>query len=267
MIINQNLGGMKIYSDVQVSDVQANYLKNFIHENYEIEYQNVKDINEAKYFMLCDVHDRVGYKKINSTFIDTFSQPSDMIMIEAEPSMQEIKAKESAQSCWLKTSTKIIGWDLDKIENFIGNDFSKCVRPDLLLKRDIAIGKLLDPNNKEDRSVLWEEAVDTGAKIVSIIRPPGLLERLKETFPPRVSAMIKSLNAVSGFADRVFLIAGTSHLIEIIKDERCSLKDFYNWIAEKKVVILRPKANKVYEAETPIHYIDLKYHLRHQGYI
>lgn len=259
---------MALSSTDSIFSVHENIsLFDYIIENYDIKYQNTSDIKEVKFFLLCDIHNRPGVKKINSTFIDRFCSNNDYIMVEAQPSLQEVSAQESYQSSWLKSSSKIVGWDLDKIENIVGEQLSKYVRTDLLIAHDIPIEKLLNPNCKEDKKLLKEAAIEIGAKILALSMdvPDNFKDKIAETFSKRVVSMIQSLNGISAKADRVFLTAGAVHLIELpifSEDSRFSIEKFQDWLQGNKAMILMPKVKKINKIEEPIEYLEMEYALK-----
>lgn len=217
-------------------------LNEFVDANYDILYGN---INEADEFLLVDAPDSVGHREINSQFINTFATPNDMVLIQAIPSMKEIKAVEASQSSWLKTTAKIVGWDRGTVEEI--QKLPVCVQSEKdTIKINLILMQLRESTeDNEELNEKLKKAIRNNFELIGELfsHEKEIADNEAQTFPTSVESMKNSLIEAKKQSKRTFLIAKSLYLVpeEENDDARLSNKELEQFIQTRKVVILLPK--------------------------
>jgi hypothetical protein len=231
-------------------------ISGFINRNYNVVYKgvnvNTEDFSNVNEFLLGDNHESAGHSEINSLFINTFSNKSDVVLVEAIGSMQQIKRDEAVQSVWLITPAQIIGWDTGTVEEMSGSTLFQQTG-NLEIQTQILLRQLLDPNFTGNKEKVKLELDKTIIKTMSLL--PEFMKQIKDLeetvvriLQGRVKSMEDSLIKVKETSSRTFLIAGENHLIqENTEDSRCSLESFHEFLNNRNVVVLFPKSEKAQE--------------------
>lgn len=227
----------------------------FINCYYDVIYKgekvNTEDFSNVDEFLLGDIHNSPGHSEINSLFINTFSIKSDVVLVEAIPSLQQIEKDQAFHSVWLKTESKIMGWDSGTLEEMLGSPLCQKIG-DIEREGQVLVRQILDPNdtcNKEDLSLkLGKKLMNSNPLALEyIIHHDSISKKMAKSFCGRVKSMKDSLIKVKETSTRTFLIAGTKHLQEDTTNPDFSLGDFPEFLKTRNTVILFPKGEKAQE--------------------
>jgi hypothetical protein len=216
----------------------------FIDQFYDVKFKGQQvpehNFNSVEEFLLAEKHDALGYDVINSLFINTFSKPQDVVLVESVYSMKKIDKEEALQSICLTTNTSIMGWDTRFYESTDGFQFHM----------KIFLRDYLNPNYIGDKDALKNNM----ASFINDYEIPHdnssskeIYEKIAEDFPLRTVSMVESLQKAKNIATHTFLIAGYWHLQNELKDSRFSLDKLYADIKDRDLMILFPKISKVEE--------------------
>jgi hypothetical protein len=234
---------------------QTPNLTSYLQENYDILFLNQKQHNleKIKFFLLAEQHDQIGHKHIHSEFINLFSGPKDVILVEGVPSLFPINKEESLPSIWLKTLAPIMGWDSNWMQKITGIDTNEM---DLFGIQLIDLTKrIAECSSQAARAKLLDQYQQLTKKLIPHLpkiqqmMEESFLDKIKETFPARLEAKLNTLQAVSKTHQHIFLIAGLYHLWQdtthpFFQGADTSLESLYAFLATQDAVILMPKIDK-----------------------
>lgn len=241
----------------------------FITDHFEIVFQGepVKDLAQVKEFYLTDIHTCLGHRTLYTTFADLFATPQSIIFAECVKALQICEAREAFHTCSMKNLALVMGWDLDPSDiTNLGNSF----RSDLQSDNDNFYFryKMLNPGiTQEQRVQLLRQFL---IRLVNHHKNFGMEnlsqlsttlhkienEDLPQTFVARTENMMKAVAMMAPRTDRSIIIAGEAHLIrhtvgKYRDDSRFDLDTFLAFLQTRNAVILKPKPDKLKEAETP----------------
>lgn len=246
-----------------------NAFGDFIETNYDVLYQSgVSEPSEAEWIFLGENHENMGVRKINSLFLQKFTNESDLILLEGTPSHQKIKHASQVTLNSKNKNFNVVGWDMDAgdFENY-GRTVSEAQREETAKTQRITLKLLESDLKEEEKSKLEDELVKLSIKQVKdCIQQMGKqsLNPFKYaalTFEKRTQSLIKSCNIASDQFTRKFLVAGEGHFKETSsineignmanhfrEDAESALKignecykKFKEFIKDKRAVILSPK--------------------------
>lgn len=226
------------------------FLKSYIDNNYDVIYQSSKvesDFSNVNEFLLAEMHDSTGCNEVNSLFINLFARKSDIVMVEAIPSMRKIAPHQALQAVHLRTQAPIVGWDQGTIQDMgFPTILQRSGRLEIAGRSKLK--DLDDPLFEGSRQKLAEELQSLCAEAQNSIVPKLLeeaqviAELVAATFPQRTKAMERSLRQARECARITYLISGRWHLIQSEQpDPRFSLAAFHDFLTNRHAVVLLPK--------------------------
>lgn len=229
-------------------------LKEYIHANFDVIYKSdlVDDVSDADEFLITEQHDSPQVKRANALFINTFKTKNSIVFYEGDTSL--LPPKNPLGVCrWLQLENEdinLFGWDSqDQFAiacRYYGIDsFNK-----LCLKTAGAISECGNAKLVPLHNMLMRKWLGGRVYKDSVLRAE---------FPARTESMINTLKGIENLRltknlnGRIFLIAGTYHLIEpeLYNEEGVRQKTpgefllttLYDELKNRKVVILKSKLN------------------------
>ena len=226
----------------------------FINENYTVEFQseNLSSPEEAEIVLLCETHSDEIIMSRNAQLIDLFVEKSKWVLVEGVPSMVEIDQRKNPQSCYVKGSVEVMGWDRGTVPSVLG---CSPKLTEAFLEKDRRQAEFLlkrfgpkDSMNEEEVETLESEFMEFVFQLLDAMQEEenfDFMERTWNSFQGRNQAMIETLEKTKHSMSQRFVIAGEFHLVEKegSNDPRTSITPLRDYLRDKKAVILRFKPN------------------------
>lgn len=224
-------------------------ISNYINEHYDVvQAFNVEEPINAEIFCLCEVHTSFPHYLINAQLINKFAEDV-IVFMESVPSGKEISLDHYLCGYPLEgRNIRIIGWDIDIESKFkMDEEEAQLFKEIVHLQREY-----LQTFDEEERRLICEEIRSRQEKIYSFSSEEGVSRMLKyavESFSERTDSMINTLRRADEVVKNKFIIAGEGHFLKgpsfDFREE--SLEKFYQFLEERKAVILCPKEDRVRE--------------------
>jgi len=244
----------------------AGRFEDFILEHFDIVFRGdgVTNLKDVKEIYIPDIHDSFGHRMLFTIMVNLFATVNSRVFVEIEEAKKRCNAAETFHTCCMETTATVIGWDRTWKQLTTDKRYHKqrSVEEYDLLRTPF---QLLDPR----RSVVEKIAIltkflkrrfDELNQVNDLQEAVGMAENISqkiipETFADRTQCMIESVGELAPEADRSFIIAGESHLIQnqdhYKDEERLSLAKFNTFLKPRNAIVLRPRKEKLDEAESP----------------
>ena len=183
----------------------------FIRENYQVVYKGdnvLEDFSNASSFLLTEEHGIPTYRKMNSLFINTFSKPEDIILIEGIKSLKEVQKNDQAMSVRLQTASKILGWDYDDLKNLLGDVYNpEICQLEISIEQIYTMFSSVSKENEKD--ILKQRYIKLRMDILELnCRRFDVLMKFNyvKDFDKRTTAMIETLKKIDCSHIKPFLL-------------------------------------------------------------